>query len=150
MYAGLTLLVLLWMALRWRYGPATWPRLPQPSAPWVVPACGVASAALFIAQLLTVAFDARHQIATECFMHLPVPVVGDFGQDTGGAAMLGPGIALTAYAILQSVLLATIYLAASRRKPTPAEWGVTGAAAIAAIVAAVLAPAMTSTDPFLY
>src|SRR5690348_2229566 len=126
------------------------PNAPLLRMPWLVPACSVLTLLFFTGQLVTIDFIAHHQSANACFMHLPVPVVADFTQNSGGAAMLVPGAILALLAALQTSLLVIMFIAASQRPPQRIEWLVTLIAFACAIGAAIGAPAMTSTDPFLY
>jgi hypothetical protein len=149
-YVGVVLVGLVWLAVRRRYGAAPWPKLPVPDRVWLVPLFAASSVALFIAKLLTVAFVAHHQIASVCYLHLPVPVVADFDQISGGAAMVGSSAALAAYAVAQAFLLACLYLAFERRPLSAWERRATGCVFALGIAAAILSPAMTSRDPYMY
>jgi hypothetical protein len=157
-YVGAVLLGFLWLLVRRRYGAAPWPRVPQLDRAWIVPGCALALLGLFVAQLWTVAFEAHHQIIPPCvlhqpypgYLHLPIPVVADLDQTSGGPAMILPGVALAVYAVVQSILLTCLFLAAEQSRPSAWERRLVGAAFACAIVAAILSPAMTSTDPYLY
>jgi hypothetical protein len=151
MYVGVVMLGLLWLIVRSRYGAAPWPKLPQMfQRPWLVPACAWTSLALFVAQLATIAYEARHQIASACWLHLPVGVVSDFEPNGGGAAMLLPGVALTAFAAAQCAVLACMYLAATQRPPAGWERRIAYSAFALAVAAAILSPAMGSSDVYAY
>lgn len=150
MFVTTVIAILAWQILRWRFGKAAPPAPPRLGAPWLVPVCACASAALFIAQLWTIAFVASHQTAPHCLAHLPISVVADLGPTIGGEAMPIPGAALMSLAIMQSLLLACVCLASERRKPGIWEWRVVSLAVFCSMIAALFAPAMTSTDPYLY
>ena len=150
MYVGVVIVALLWLALRARYGSSPMPQLPSLRIPWLVPACAAAVAVFFVAQLLTIAYVATHQSASQCYLHLPVPVVADFNQETGGPALFWPSALLGALAVTETLLLAVMYCAARQRPPSNWEWRATAAICACALGAAVAAPAMTSPDPFMY
>lgn len=150
MYVGTVLLGLVWLIIRWRCGAAAWPKIPLFRFRWLIPACSLSAIALFVAELWIIDFQARHQIGSLCWLHLPIPVVGDFDQYSGGQAMLIPSAVFAICAVAQALVLACMYLAAAERQLSAWEKRIIGAAFACGITAAILSPAMTSSDTYHY
>ncbi len=150
MYIGPVLLSLVWLVVRWRCGAAEWPKIAGSRFTWLMPACALSSLALFVVELGIVEFEARYQVASACWLHLPIPVVGDFDRRSGGQAMLVPSALLALCAIAQALVLACMYTASAQRQLSVLERRFIGAAFACGIAAAVLSPAMTSSDAYYY
>lgn len=151
MYVGVVLLGLIWEAIRYRFRVSQESQaqaLPQ-LYPLTIPLAALGILLLFTAQLWTIAFMARHQIAPPCWLQLPIPVVADLGEDTGGPAQALPSFLLAILAAAQSFLLYLMYRAREAVRHPRSEF-IVACIALLAIVEAVFAPAMTSPDVFYY
>jgi hypothetical protein len=150
MYFGIFFLGLIWEGLRrfvWRLdAPSEVQRTPRA---WVGVVTAFALAVAFSAQLAVIDYMGMHQIASPCWLHLPMPVVADLTEDSGGPAQIVPSFLLVALALIQSALLAVLFGALRTQPSRKVAWTV-AAVAVATLTAAVLAPALTSPDPFLY
>ncbi|HTV74718.1 MAG TPA: hypothetical protein VME66_13560 [Candidatus Acidoferrales bacterium] len=150
MYFGIFFLALIWEGLRrlvWRL------RVPpslQGGRSWPVAVTACTLVAAFIAQLAVITYMAAHQIASPCWYNFPIPVVADLAENSGGPAQVFPCFLLVALAAAQSGLLLLLVRALRARPPSTSETRIIGAAVVVAVAAAVAAPAMTSSDPYLY
>jgi hypothetical protein len=151
MYFGVFLLALMREILAQRLGiPAkTWPAEPR-----LRPLIGFAALCvlpfLFLVQLAVIGFTARHQIAPPCWLHLPVPVVADLGETTGGPGLPFTSFLLVGIAAAQSFTLWLFFSA--RKEQHYKRYGaiIIGCVSAITLVAALFTPAMTSPDVITY
>jgi hypothetical protein len=150
MYVGVFLLLSIWEAVRFRFNISERPApAPRPAHPLLIPAAAAGLLLLFTAQLWTVAFMAHRQIAPTCWLHLPIPVVADLGEDTGGPAQPMPGFLLGLIAAAQSFLLFLMYRARESAQHPLLRIVIPCVCAVAC-AEAIFAPAMTSPDVYYY
>lgn len=122
---------------------------PRFAHPGVVPLAALGLLLTFALQLTVVAYVAHHQTVSACWKNFPIPVVGDFTEKTGGPALIGPSFVLAGIAAAQSAFLALLFVAL-RGNPSSLANRIVMYTCFIGVAEALLAPAMTSSDPFLY
>jgi hypothetical protein len=83
-------------------------------------------------------------------MHLPIPVVADLGETTGGPGLPFTSFLLVGIAAIQSFLLWLIFSARKEKRHERAGTIVVGCACAVTLLAAFFTPAMTSPDAVIY
>lgn len=151
MYFSVFLLALVreMLARRLKISARIWPAAPRLS-PVVGFGALCALPLLFLAQLVVISFTARHQIAPLCWMHLPVPVVADLGESTGGPGLPVTSFILVAIAAAQSFSLWLFFSARKEQHDKRCGALVIGCAGAVTLIAALFTPAMTSPDVITY